>query len=661
MPHPALLTIILYIGMVLAPNIGHAEEPLIGAALEESGAESTEFTGPAENTGIRASNVLFLPGIKGSRLYDGAGAKLWEPFGDHDIEDLMLDSSGKSIRDDVHPEPEDIVDSVALFSDIYGSYMDFMDGLVEDGTINAWSPVAYDWRLSLPDIVNAGLNDTGPVPMSLSSYGLPPIQEVLENLAQDSQTGKVTIIAHSNGGLVAKQLMRSMGDSETSRLIDKVIFVGVPQSGAPQALGALLYGYREGLPSWFPGIVSTATAREFAENAPMGYHLLPSEPYFRDIEDEAHAIMRFDAEHGYVEERMAYGSTVEDVSELHSFAHADEGGREKPIEANVHAANILNETLLSYARDIHAEIDPWTPPASIDVYQIAGWGENTVAGIEYYERCVFSLCKEMYRPTFVEDGDGVVPVSSALMIPESERVRRFWFDLKKFNDESPFDKDHGNLLSAPEVRSHLLNLLIGNDDPSSAYITRETPVTSRDDEYVFFLHSPLTLELFDANGNRTGYDSDDIADAEYGEFGDVKYIYVRNESELEIKLRGYAEGTFTLEILKFSDGTLDEVVFNQIPSTPDTIATVQINPTHEHPGPLELDTDGDGNVDQKIDSFTESPAVTTATQVEHGSHSSSKSRTSISPTLEELMLILRALLERLLFELEQESSLRSGI
>ena len=72
------------------------------------------------------SNVLFLPGIEGSRLYEGTGCgksaeeKLWEPYegiwsalrgaGDKKVQDLFLNQDGTSICDDVYAKENDIID-----------------------------------------------------------------------------------------------------------------------------------------------------------------------------------------------------------------------------------------------------------------------------------------------------------------------------------------------------------------------------------------------------------------------------------------------------------------------------------------------------------------------------------------------------------------------
>src|SRR5690606_20925292 len=173
---------------------------------------------------------------------------------------------------------------------------------------------------------------------------------------------------------VAKALLQELGDAEAARLVDDLILVGVPQAGAPQALAALLYGYAEGVPHQFPGIVSVATARAYAENAPMAYHLLPSAAYFAALDGTQHPVLSFGAGEAYNLEQRAYGTHLEAFEELASFAAALEGGREKPARTRTDQANVLNPQLLAYARDIHQALNAWTPPPGVAVHQIAGWG-----------------------------------------------------------------------------------------------------------------------------------------------------------------------------------------------------------------------------------------------------------------------------------------------
>ena len=87
------------------------------------------------------------------------------------------------------------------------------------------------------------------------------------------------IIAHSNGGLLAKALLTELKNRNIENKVDRVIFIGTPQLGTPKAIGTILHGYDQ--TDSLGGIVTNAhTAREVINNMPGAYGLLPSEGYF---------------------------------------------------------------------------------------------------------------------------------------------------------------------------------------------------------------------------------------------------------------------------------------------------------------------------------------------------------------------------------------------
>ncbi len=664
MLHRTILQSLLYIGIVLFPGWAAAEEVTFSSTPDsvspvQSEEEPTFLLQEEELTETGPSSVLFLPGIKGTRLYDGDGRKLWEPFGDEDIENLMLDASGKSIRADIHMRPRDIVDTVAHITDIYDSLIEFMDDLEERGVIDLWVPYTYDWRLSLSDIVNAEPQWVRPWLQSIDET--PYMHRLLKEMALTSKSGRVTIVAHSNGGLVAKELMRQLGETESARLIDKVIFIGVPQSGAPHALGALLYGYKEGI----PGIISTEAARTFALNAPMGYHLLPSAAHFAHTTD-TDPVVQFNATRSYRKELDAYGLTLDSFEELRAFALAEEGGRAVPNPNAVDQAAVLNERLLTYANQVHAAIDSWTPPNGITVYQIAGWGAPTISGITYFEQCLFSLCKEKYRPTFTHDGDGVVPITSALMMPETDAVKKYSLNLEEYGFSFIGKKNHGNLLTVSEVLDVIQSILV-EDDTLPAHLYEGELRKSADATIRFFLHSPLTLEIYDPENRKTGLNlsgvqSEEIPGVEYGLFGEVQYLIAPLDSDYRIELHGYETGTFTLEVQKVeNDVVTDHITFAEIETKNGTHVTLQVESMLETVADLQVDHDGDGTVDEMI-SGTHGVVLPTETfesnPLPSRSRSSDGSRSAVtptSPTLEELQLELYSLLLQFLVQcLERE-------
>lgn len=572
------------------------------------------------------SNVLFLPGIKGSRLYRPTdscdpdlalscpGVKLWEPSGNLLLQDLFLNSSGGSGRNDIYTKEGDIVSEV-LGQNFYASFVNQMDGLKADGTLVDWKPIAYDWRLSLDDIVSKGVRHGDKIYYQEQS-DTPYIEQSLKELASTSPTGKVSIIAHSNGGLVTKRLMQRLEANGDAGLVDKIIFVGVPQSGAPQAMAGLLYGYGEALPidgcagsalfGWLCSLFgSRDIARELAEHSPMAYHLLPSQAYFDQILDADHPIAKFTATTAYAEERNRYGTTIDSAQQLYDFLEAKDGGRTKPDMTDIARANVLSASFLNYGREIHDAIDSWTPPQGVAVHQIAGWGMNTVVGVEFYEqRKLLGGYREMYRPIFVEDGDKVVPVPSALLMG-SGYAQNYWIDLPNASLGGASNIDHSNLLELTETRILVRDLILGRDLTLPEFISRSQPATDGGDRLIFFLHSPLTLELYDEDGNHTGETTDggfdeEIPDVEYGEFGDVKYI-IAPPDDYDVVLRGKDTGVFSLDLQKISNDEITaSMTLADAPATQNTIASIDVTENLSSIGALQIDEDGDGTIDLEL-------------------------------------------------------------
>jgi len=567
---------------------------------------------PATTTSVApaVSNVLFLPGIKGTRLYAGE-EKLWEPSGKEDIQSLYLDADGRSIDLGVHARAGDIL-SEAWTNKFYKTFFEELNALAENDTYGeswTWLPGAYDWRLSLYGLVSRGARHGDRINYA-EDASVPYIEQMLRDLAATSPTGKVTIIAHSNGGLVAKALMQKLGDIETQALIDKVIFVGVPQSGAPQALAAALFGYGEALPfdncaEWLGArllcglLVDRPTARVFAEHSPMTYHLLPSGPYFERTRDKGFPPIRFSGATFYTKEQGQYGLGIDSAHELYEYALAQEGGRTKPAENDTENPNVLSPSLIEYARTVHAEIDSWQPPLGVEVHQVGGWGRNTMSGVYFYEAPgllgLFGGEEPLYRPDFTDDGDGVVPIESALMMEDAET---HWINLARTGGS------HADLFEIPDVRTLIRDILTDKEDPIFL-VSDPEPGMRPSHKVLFFLHSPLTLGLTDSSGRYTGLLSEgkvkeDVPDVEYGRLGNVQYLIAPRGTSYELHFHGLAKGTFTLEILeKVGNDTATTTSIVNVPMLQGTLGTFSFSETGLM-SQLEVDLEGDGVVDMSV-------------------------------------------------------------
>jgi pimeloyl-ACP methyl ester carboxylesterase len=571
------------------------------------------------------SNVMFLPGIEGSRLYrpDFTGEdRLWEPNVQSDVVNLFLNTTGTSIKDDIYAKTNEIIDEglipLAGFN-VYKSFISDMNTLKSSQKINDWRAVPYDWRLSLNDLFTNG-KQTGNQISYLDATSTPYIEQTAKELASKSKTKKVTIVAHSMGGIVAKELVKHLTEEGLANIVDKVILVAVPQVGTPQAIGSLLHGAKQGIPEWWAVLLPKTTARVFSENMPSAYNLLPSDKYFQFIDP---AVVKFEANQSNDDYIFKYGYEIKTPSALKDFLLGVDG-RTKPEISDLVSPNILNPLFIDSAKAVHDELDNWDYPSNIKIVQIAGWGEDTASGIEYYDayrnmpKCspsvVVTPCakgdKKEYRPIDTEDGDGIVVTPSALVISTSTpNVERWWINLKKFNDpDLGVNRSHGDIFEVTALRNFVRGFIDNSSSTLSELITDSRPTILSDEskKLTYFLHSPLALSMYDNQGRHTGISTttnlieENIPNTRYREFGEVKYIINRSNLPVRIVMNGQSSGTFSFDIENQDNGTTSTTSFVDIPVSTTTIATLDMTDDISSLSNLNIDNDGNGTVDLSL-------------------------------------------------------------
>jgi len=495
------------------------------------------------------SNILFLPGIESSRLYVnnmfGGENQLWEPNRNADVKKLYLDEKGKSLTTGIYTK--DIISETNIFPrfkiQVYKSFIEQMNSFVASGTIAAWKPLTYDWRLSLEDIL----------------YKSNAIS-VLGELASTSKSKKVTIIAHSNGGLLAKYLINTLVQKNMSDLIDRVVFVAVPHFGTPKAITALMYGEGEEIAKGI--ILSQSTAKDFAKNLPAAFNLLPSSSYF------------------YTSLKPVITTPTTSITSKNSL--------------DAFLVN-NNQVLLKQSLLLHGALDEWKPPTGIAVAQIIGNDTPTISSIKYKYLKDGTLD---HQPVFTNGGDGTVVFESALgHFASATRV----IDIALENKKNKQSYSHANILEFESVRNCLLLFIKGQPCTkiaSAADVLRDISLAG--------VHSPVDISMTDKYGNFTGRvypdtDSDlifykeDIPGSKYIEMGEGKYVAVSNMDSIQsIDIAGTGFGTFSYTFSTSTDiDTANTTMYEDIPVTPDTIA--HIYPSDPHT--IKIDFDGNGTID----------------------------------------------------------------
>ena len=587
------------------------------------------------------SNVAFVPGMQASRLYriQTYENQLWEPNRNGDIEKLYLSpETGESLDKTIYTrdlikEPNVLPDPTgALESNIYKSFMDDMNDLVKDNTINEWKALPYDWRLDLHNILSSGIpsgDDEEPNIAYHYETQTPYILEQLQALVDSSDSGNVTLIAHSNGGLVVKYLLAKLEEGSEQPYsnypdlldhIDRVILVAAPQIGTPLAIEAMLHGDEQQLTipmTDFGTLLDEERVRGLSEYMMTAYNLLPSKKYF-DLVDTPVIEFGSDVDEVY-DFQSIYGPSINTQAELTKFLLGDNGLREKPKSTDEDSPNVLEEHLLDRAISTHNNtLDSWVPPSHIQFIQIAGTGLKTVSGIKY-DDCDIIFCpdklsnldREILKTT---DGDGTVVEPSALVMEDEERT---YIDIHDYNFGFNRNRDHASILEIDSLRTYIERLIQGQLEHDAAsdldYLSKTKPDRSGRKALDFEIHSPVALHIYDNIGNHTGIvpntdpESDirmyekTVSNSYYTEMGKEKYAGVIGDNPVTVVLRGENDGVFTFVVKETKDDTVTQTkIFASIPVTADTIAAMETT-TIDDVTELQVDIDGDGSVDASFE------------------------------------------------------------
>lgn len=595
------------------------------------------------------SSVAFFPGVQSSSLYrDGflSEDQLWVPNviagADDDLSHLYMNESGKSIEDGIYTKENDIILNAYGRVPVYEGFPEEMDGLVSQNLIKEWKAIAYDWRLDIPEILEGGEKDDDGHISYLEAVDAPYIIEELRRLAEESHTGKVSIIAHSNGGLLAKELLVYLEEEGDPLLekIDLLVLVAVPQLGTPKTLFPMLHGAENPLTSPYIRL-NDKTWRRAARFSPGAYNLLPSKEYFERADDDLGPLILFDTSldelkdtiarrsAGYsgstlppvFDYRTAYGKDIVGAEEFREFLSGEEG-RMDPRHEDINHPAVLSTSLIAQSQNLHDRIDSWMPPdldddgeVDIKVVQIVGTGLGTIKGVQYITKKHLYACRGLVAspctylsgvqavPLFTTEGDETVVVASASAMP----VETYYVDLQTYNKNRPresFDRNHANIMGMQPV-GELIQAFIQHSPVGNIRYVSET-VDSPEDLAVIEMHSPADVHIYDKKNNHTGLTNDsdayvevEIPNSTYLEVGESAFFTLDPSLDYRVKLDGRGSGTFTLKTHLYEEDKLENTVaFVNVPVTATLVASSTLK--EGEISNLAMDTNGDGKWDKTI-------------------------------------------------------------
>ncbi len=516
----------------------------------------------------RKTPILIVPGVMGtelSRPITGGSETLWLDLLHNltDIGDEFMDAL--QFNPDLTP-----ADSSLLLGDVIGKKIitlggidfplfDYTTGLIQEFQNQGYVEgqdlflFPYDWRNGASD------------------YTVDQLKQKIADIMAQTESDNVDVVAHSTGGLLVKKYVT---ENPADHHIGKAVFVGVPNTGAPKAIKTLLEGDHFDIP-----FLSQSEMKKLSANLPVVYDLSPSQQYY-------------DAKGPYVK--------IVDQHFFTSTSHTLDFAQSNSFLIDDHAFNVQT---LSNAQTLHTpDFDNFDMrTAGIDLYSVVGCKAGTIgAVVEVRADDIFGNINTSYNAPIETPGDGTVPLESATNLPIDPAHKYY-----------ALNADHGKMMSQLGIRQEVVNILSGStlstkDSTDHDLITQDISKCELNGHAVS-IYSPLSIDVVDQAGNHAGFASDGVSienaipNADYEIMGDHKFVYLPTDEgqTYTISLKGTGEGTFTLtDALIAHDQITETQAFKNIPVT----LALAGNLIFGTPTTLTLDTDGDGAVDQTLQS-----------------------------------------------------------
>jgi len=506
-----------------------------------------EIGGPPAPT---RNPVLIVPGVLGTEIWKGS-QELWmdwarNVFSDDQFMDplqFMVDLTpadhnlnlGDVLR-------KDTVSIVGLGVKVYDYTASLLEGFENQGYVldTDLFLFPYDWRFGI------------------AQNNIDALSQRIAGILAFTNAEKVDVIAHSTGGLLVKKYVM---DNPLDHHISRAVFIGVPNTGAPKAIKALLVGDHFG-----NQFLSLLEMKKLAKNFPVVYDLSPSRQYY-------------DRKGSYVsilENPLFGGDTTTDLTfdETRNFLLNDHNMNSQAI---TNAENLHSTSFDDY--DLRTD--------GVDLYSVIGCKAGTIGKvIERRSDTVFGTITDYiigYTP-----GDGTVPLESATNLPVDSNNKYY-----------ALEGSHATMMTQQGTRQQIVNIIAGSS-LSAPGITQDISECELNGKAIS-VFSPVSLDIVDQDGNHSGLDDEgnifnDIPSASFEVLEDHKFAYLPTDEgqNYTINLKGTGSGTFTLQTSDINNnGVSNTHTFSDVPVTTDLKGS--LDPTNTI---LSIDSNGDGTVDQ---------------------------------------------------------------
>jgi len=548
--------------------------------------------------------VIILHGLTGSSLYnyDSCGDKseeIWPAvhklfdLDDSHLIHLVLAENGRDPASNCdHISVGGIIREVSIgpltVMQVYGPLIDYLKLMGFDVHV-----FAYDWRLDL---------------RSSAVY----LDEFVNGVLAVTGSRQVNIVDHSLGGLLARHYVTSQASRAVK--VEQVISLGTPFLGAPETLRALRWGddgFGGEVLGVRIGLIHPPRVKEFSQNSPAVYQILPSRRYF-DVYG-----------HGYYRRE----NVLQNWEQTRSIIVGD------------HNASLWHD-----AEAFHTiAMDDWRSTSTgVSFRLIVGSGVEKTVGVVHEhtvdnwlgsQKTVFDL-----EPT---NGDGTVPLRSANLkgndYDYSDGVPIWYTD--GIDHNTLITQDYviefvGALLATPPnvlaMTSHQANkqpippdapkLFLGSPDQFSSVLPLgiDAPPTPPQmgvspfelDGSQIIATGVMALHLLDDAGNHTGSSGNGevelgIPGSSYTTLGDSVFVTVPAQGVYLVEVESLGASEFDLKIRRLKGVATDFIqrttVYMEVPLGSNGQATLNYDPAGTGaPAAITVDANRDGRVDHTI-------------------------------------------------------------
>lgn len=527
------------------------------------------------------SPILFLPGVGGTELFwrdsPAEKAEIW-PVGLLNDQMRLLDYRQQQ-ADGSGVKHGNLLREHREKANFYGSFLSFLETQgFREGHHLATFP--YDWRLP-----NAEHFDELDVAIGI--------------LLSETRAKKVSLIAHSMGGLIARAY--ALSTPARKARIETLITIGTPYAGATKPYRALADGYDFGNPR-----ARTALMKIVAQVMPAAYELLPR--YRFVVRDKEWLTLQETWRIRYKPIKTYWQLTRSDLTNIYApLTDFGEDNEWSPRRELLKRADAFYEPMGS----ISSPTTLTGAPDRIAHYVIAGTGFMTLRTYVVRERWFPSLggvelndgTIAWLQPYF-SDGDGTVPLESARLVRIDDRAAATANYHVKLSEHA-----HGEMTMDATVQKIVGQILAGKPPPESQYPPPTGSIRGRhlqwSERIDFRLGSDATLRIVDVTSGRfMGFDDDGgvhehLDGGSFEISGGVEVAAIPDPTKTYgAEVRGIRDGKFTLTVGITRAGKVSEFQYADVAVREGTLAKVKVPAqldTHALPI-LVVETDGKARV-----------------------------------------------------------------